>query len=166
MIRRLLLVALLLPWSAAWAQQAQRSALTNGLRPAPQDAEWSIPLSRFEIYAGIRGNDGADFLVGGKYSHRLPGARKWAAAGFTEVVFTDPTLVLLGGLLQWMPVNHFLLETGPGIAVYEGGNDFFWRAGAEYELLLDRLSLRPKVYVDFVNSTTVVTYGLAIGTRR
>ena len=165
MIRRLLVVAVLLPWSAG-AQQAHRAALAADVRSVPQEAEWSIPQSRFEIYAGIRGNDGADFLLGGKYSHRLPGARKWAAAGFTEVVFTDPTLLLFGGLLQWMPINHFLLETGPGLAVYDGGNDFFWRAGAEYELLLDRLSLRPKVYVDFVNSTTVVTYGLAIGSRR
>ena len=166
MIRRLLLVAMLLPFSAAWTQQVQRAALSPGIRPVPQESEWSMWDSRFEIYAGIRGNDGAEFLVGGKYSHRLPGARKWGAAGFTEVVFSDPTLILIGGLLQWMPVNDFLLETGPGLAIYDGGNDFFWRAGAEYELLLDRLSVRPKVYVDFVNSTSVVTYGLAIGSRR
>jgi len=50
--------------------------------------------------------------------------------------------------------------------VGRSGNDFFWRAGAEYELLLDRLSLTPKVSLDFVNSTTVVTYGIAIGSRR
>ena len=63
-----------------------------------------------------------------------------------------------------MPLNRMLLETGPGVAL-DGGSDFFWRVSGEYELQIRRLFLIPKVYVDFVNSTTVVGYGLAIGRR-
>jgi len=103
-------------------------------------------------------------MLGAKYSRRLPSKRNLAGAGFFEVAFADPTEYLLGALLQYMPLNRMLLETGPGVAL-DGGSDFFWRVSGEYELQIRRLFLIPKVYVDFVHSSTVVGYGLAIGRR-
>ena len=160
MIRRLLLATSLLPWGAGWAQQAGPAA------PAAtaQEPEWSIPPSRLDLYAGLRSNGGTNFMLGAKYSRRLPSTRNFAGAGFFEVAFADPTEFLLGGVFQYMPVNRLLLETGPGVA-FDGGSDFFWRVSGEYELQIRRLFLIPKVYLDFVHGTTVVGYGLAIGRR-
>ena len=68
-----------------------------------------------------------------------------------------------------MPVNRLLLETGPGGAFYgssgynDGGSDFFWRVSGEYELRARKLFITPKFYLDFVRSTTIVGYGIAIG---
>jgi len=160
MIRRLLLATSLLPWGAGWAQQPAAAAPADTAQ-APQ---WSIPERRLDLYAGLRSNGGTNFMLGAKYSRRLPSKRNLAGAGFFEVAFADPTEYLLGALLQYMPLNRMLLETGPGVAL-DGGSDFFWRVSGEYELQIRRLFLIPKVYVDFVNSTTVVGYGLAIGRR-
>ena len=161
MIRRLLLVASLLPWTTGLAQQARSAAPAA---PPLQDAEWTIPDRRLDFYAGLRSNGDTDFMTGVKYSRRLPSARRFAGAGFLEVTFSDPTLYILGGLLQFMPLHRLLLETGPGVAL-NGGSEFLWRVGAEYELQIDRLLLIPKVYLDFVDGTSVVGYGIAIGRR-
>ena len=160
MIRRFLLATSLLPWGAGWAQPADTAA------PAAtaQEPEWTIPQSRLDLYAGLRSNGGTNFMLGAKYSRRLPSTRNFAGAGFFEVAFTSPTEFLLGGLFQYMPLNRLLLETGPGVAL-DGGSDFFWRVSGEYELQIRRLFLIPKAYVDFVHGTTVVGYGLAIGRR-
>ena len=161
MIRRLLLATSLLPWGAGWAQQPAAAAPADTAQ-APQ---WSIPERRLDLYAGLRSNGGTNFMLGAKYSRRLPSKRNLAGAGFFEVAFADPTEYLLGALLQYMPLNRMLLETGPGVAL-DGGSDFFWRVSGEYELQIRRLFLIPKVYVDFVHSSTVVGYGLAIGRGR
>ena len=160
MIRRLLLATSLLPWGAGWAQPDGTAA------PAAtaQEPQWSIPQRRLDLYAGLRSNGGTNFMMGAKYSRRLPTTRTFAGAGFFEVAFASPTEYLLGGLLQYMPANRLLLETGPGVAV-DGGSDFFWRVSGEYELQIRRLFLIPKFYLDFVHGTTVVGYGLAIGRR-
>jgi hypothetical protein len=162
MIRRLLLVTpLILPWGAGWAQQPS----TPPPASAPQEPQWSIPERRFDLYAGLRSGDGGtDFMMGVKYSHRLPNTRTFAGAGFAEVAFASQTEFLLGALFQYMPVNRLLLETGPGLAL-DGGSDFLWRVSGEYELKIRRLSVIPKLYLDFVHSTTVVGYGVAIGRR-
>ena len=158
MIRRLLIAMSLLPWGTAWAQQPDTAAKTT----TTQEPEWSIPPRRIDLYAGLRSNGGTSFLMGVKYSRRLPSTTNFAGAGFFEVAFASPTESLLGGLVQYMPLNRLLLETGPGWAI-DGGSDFFWRVSGEYELKIRRLSLIPKFYVDFVQSTTVFGYGLAIG---
>jgi hypothetical protein len=160
MIRRLLLVTSLLPWGAGWAQQPDSAA------PAAtaQEPEWTIPRSRLDLYAGVRSNGGTNFMMGTKYSRRLPTTRTFAGAVFFEVAFASPTEYLLGGLLQYMPANRLLLETGPGVAV-DGDSDFLWRVSGEYELQIRRLLLIPKVYLDFVDGTTVLGYGVAIGRR-
>lgn len=162
MIRRLLLVtSLVLPWCAGWAQQPDTAKATT----AAQEPTWSIPERRFDLYAGLRSGDGGtDFMMGAKYSHRLPKTRTFAGAGFAEVAFASQTEFLLGALLQFMPVNRLLLETGPGLAL-DGGSDFFWRVSGEYELQIRRLFIVPKAYLDFVHGTTVVGYGVAIGRR-
>ena len=160
MIRRLLLATSLLPWGAGWAQQPD----TTKPAATAQAPQWSIPPSRLDLYAGLRSNGGTNLMLGAKYSRRLPSTRNLAAAGFFEVAFSSPTEYLLGGLFQYMPLNRLLLETGPGVA-FDGGSDFFWRVSGEYELQARRLFLIPKVYLDFVNGTTVVGYGLAIGRR-
>jgi hypothetical protein len=110
------------------------------------------------------GDGGTDFMMGVKYSHRLPNTRTFAGAGFAEVAFASQTEFLLGALFQYMPVNRLLLETGPGLAL-DGGSDFLWRVSGEYELKIRRLSVIPKLYLDFVHGTTVVGYGVAIGRR-
>src|SRR3954467_10822480 len=112
MIRRLLLAASLLPCAAGWAQQP------DTVKPptAAQQPQWSIPERRFDLYAGLRSNGGTNFMMGVKYSRRLPSTRTFAGAGFVEVAFASPTEVLLGGLFQYMPLNRLLLETGPGVA--------------------------------------------------
>ena len=161
MIRRLLLATSLLPWGAGWAQQPD----TVAPAAATQEPEWSIPPSRLDLYAGVRSNGGTNFMMGAKYSRRLPTTRTFAGAGFFEVAFSSPTEYLLGALVQYMPVNRLLLETGPGGA-FDGGSEFFWRVSGEYQLQIRRLFLIPKVYLDFVDGTTVVGYGLAIGRRR
>jgi hypothetical protein len=146
---------------AGWAQQPD----TVAPAAATQEPEWSIPPSRLDLYAGVRSNGGTNFMMGAKYSRRLPTTRTFAGAGFFEVAFSSPTEYLLGALVQYMPVNRLLLETGPGVAI-DGGSDFFWRVSGEYQLQIRRLFLIPKVYLDFVDGTTVVGYGLAIGRRR
>ena len=160
MIRRLLLAASLLPWCTGWAQQPDTAAPAS----AAQEPTWSIPERRLDLYAGLRSNGGTNFMMGAKYSRRLPSTRNFAGAGYLEVAFSDPTEYLLGGLFQYMPLNRLLVETGPGVAI-DGGSDFFWRVGGEYELRIRRLFLIPKAYLDFVHGTTVVGYGLAIGRR-
>lgn len=160
MIRRFLLATSLLPWGAGWAQQAATAEPAS----TAQEPQWSIPERRLDFYAGLRSNGGTNFMLGAKYSRRLPSTRNFAGAGFFEVAFTSPTEFLLGGLFQYMPLNRLLLETGPGVAL-DGGSDFFWRVSGEYELQIRRLFLIPKAYVDFVHGTTVVGYGLAIGRR-
>jgi hypothetical protein len=161
MIRRLLLItSLLLPWGAGWAQQPSTPTPAS----TPQEPQWSIPERRFDLYAGLRSNDGTHFMMGAKYSRRLPNTRTFAGAGFVEVAFSSPTEVLLGGLFQYMPLNRLLLETGPGVA-FDEGSDFFWRVSGEYELKIRRLFIVPKAYLDFVHGTTVVGYGVAIGRR-
>jgi hypothetical protein len=158
MIRRLLLATSLLPWGAGWAQQADTAAAAK----AAQEPQWSIPERRLDLYAGLRSNGGTNVMVGAKYSRRVPTTRNFAGAAFFEVAFASPTEYLLGGLFQYMPLNRLLVETGPGVA-FDGGSDFFWRVSGEYELRARRLFLIPKFYLDFVNGTTVVGYGIAIG---
>jgi hypothetical protein len=158
MIRRLLLATSLLPWGTAWAQQPDSAAVAS----TAQEPQWSIPERRLDLYAGLRSNGGTNVMMGAKYSRRLPSKRNLAGAGFFEVAFTSPTEYLVGALFQYMPVNRLLLETGPGGA-FDGGSEFFWRVSGEYELRARKLFLIPKFYLDFVNGTTVVGYGIAIG---
>jgi len=157
MIRRLLLATSLLPWGVGWAQDPG----TPPPATTAQEPQWSIPPRRLDFYAGFRSNGGTNFMMGAKYSRRLPSTRQFAGAGFFEVTFSNPTEFLLGGLFQYMPLNRLLLETGPGVAL-DGGSDFFWRVSGEYELRARRLFLIPKFYLDFVHGTTVVGYGIAI----
>ena len=158
MIRRLLLATSLLPWGLAWGQDS----VTAAPAATAQEPQWSIPPRRLDFYAGLRSNGGTNFMLGAKFSRRIPNTRTFAGAGLFEVAFTSPTEFLLGALAQWMPVNKLLLETGPGFAL-DGGSEFFWRVGGEYELQLRRLFIIPKGYVDFVDGTTVFGYGVAIG---
>ena len=160
MIRRLLLAASLLPWGTAWAQQPDTAAKAT----AVQEPQWSMPPSRLDFYAGLRSNGGTDFMMGLKYSRRLPEKTNLAAAGYFEVAFASETEYLLGALFQYMPLNRLLLETGPGVAL-DGGSAFYWRVSGEYEMRIRRLSVIPKFYLDFVHSTTVFGYGIAIGRR-
>ncbi|HEX5071722.1 MAG TPA: hypothetical protein VFW03_00880 [Gemmatimonadaceae bacterium] len=163
MIRRLLLAASLLPWGVALSQQTDTTTKTAS---AAQEPTWSIPTRSLDFYAGLRSGGGnTDVMLGAKFSRRIPSTRNMAAAGLAEVAFGDQTQFLVGALFQIMPVNHFLLETGPGME-FDGGSNFFWRVGGEYELRARKLFIIPKFYVDFVNSTTVVGYGLAIGRGR
>jgi len=162
MIRRLVIAASLLPWGVGWAQQTD----TTKAASAAQEPAWSIPDRSLDFYAGLRSGGGAtDVMLGAKFSRRIPSTRNMAAAGLAEVAFGDETEFLLAALFQIMPVNRLLLETGPGME-FDGGSNFFWRVGAEYELRARKLFIIPKFYVDFVNSTTVVGYGLAIGRGR
>lgn len=163
MIRRLLLATSLLPWGAGWAWAQQPDTATRA--STAQEPQWSIPERRLDLYAGLRSNGGTNFMMGVKYSRRLPSTRTFAGAGFVEIAFASPTEYLLGGLFEYMPLHRLLLATGPGVA-FDGGSDFFWRVSGEYELQIRRLFLIPKFYLDFVHGTTVVGYGLAIGRRR
>jgi len=161
MIRRLLLAASLLPWGVLRAQQPD----TTKAASAAQEPTWSMPPRSLDIYAGLRSNGGTNFMMGLKYGRRLPSSRNMGIAGFGEVVFASQTEFLLGALFQYMPVNKLLLETGPGME-FDGGSNFFWRVSGEYTLQARKLYIIPKFYVDFVNSTTVVGYGVAIGRGR
>jgi hypothetical protein len=158
MIRRLLLATSLLPWAAVSAQQPDTTAHAS----TAQEPEWSIPTRRLDIYAGLRSNGGTHGMIGAKFSRRLPSTRNMAGAGFVEIAFSNPTEYLVGALFQYMPVNRLLLETGPG-GEFDGGSNFFWRVSGEYELQARKLFLIPKFYLDFVNGSTVVGYGIAIG---
>lgn len=164
MIRRLVIAASLslLPLGVALSQQTD----TTKTASASQAPTWSMPPRSLDFYAGLRSGGGAtDVMFGLKYGRRLPGKTNMGIAGLAEVAFGNETEFLVGALFQLMPVNHLLLETGPGME-FDGGSNFFWRAGAEYELRARKLFIIPKFYVDFVNSTTVVGYGLAIGRGR
>ena len=164
MIRRLVLAASLslLPWGVAWSQQTD----TTKAASAAQEPTWAIPTRSLDFYAGLRsGGGGTDVMFGLKYARRIPSTRNMGVAGLAEVAFGNETEFLLGALFQIMPVNHLLLETGPGME-FDGGSNFFWRVGGEYELRARKLFIIPKFYVDFVNSTTVVGYGVAIGRGR
>ena len=162
MIRQLVLVATLLPWGAGWAQQPGGPADST---KAAQQGPATVPPSHVEIYAGLRSNGGTNFMMGVKYTHRRPEWKQFGAAGFIEVVFADDVGFLFGALGQFYPTPKLLLETGPGLAV-NGGSDFFWRMGAQYTLEAGRLVLIPQAYLDFIHGTTVVGYGIAIGSRR
>jgi hypothetical protein len=158
MIRRLLFAASLLPCGVGWAQQAD----TTKPASTSEEPQWSIPTRRLDLYAGLRSNGGTHAMVGAKFSRRIPSTRNMAGAGFVEVAFANQTEFLVGALFQYMPVNRLLLETGPG-GEFDGGSNFFWRVSGEYELQARKLFIIPKFYLDFVNGTTVVGYGLAIG---
>jgi len=158
MIRRLLLATSLLPWGVGWAQQPDTAKAAS----ASQEPTWSIPDRRLDFYAGLRSNSGTHAMVGAKFSRRIPSSRTMAVAGFAEVAFANQTEYLIGALFQVMPVNRLLLETGPG-GEFDGGSNFFWRVSAEYELQARKLFIVPKFYLDFVDGTTVVGYGIAIG---
>jgi hypothetical protein len=162
MIRRLLLAATMVPFVASWAQQG--AAATEPTATA-QELQVPVPTSRIDLYAGLRSNGGTDFMMGFKYSHRRPEWKNFGAGGFVEVVFASQTEFLFGALAQFYPTKNLILETGPGFAV-DGGSDFFWRVGGEYQLQTARLVLIPKAYFDFIHGTTVFGYGLAIGARR
>ena len=164
MIQRLVIAASLslLPLGVAWSQQTD----TTKAASVSQAPTWSMPPRSLDFYAGLRsGGGGTDVMLGLKYGRRLPGKTNMGIAGLAEVAFGNETEFLVGALFQLMPVNHLLLETGPGME-FDGGSNFFWRVGAEYELRARKLFIIPKFYVDFVNSTTVVGYGLAIGRGR
>ena len=161
MIRRLLVAASLLPWGVGWAQQTD----TTKAATAAQEPTWSMPPRSLDLYVGLRSNGGTHFMMGAKYGRRLPSSRNMGIAGFGEVAFASQTEFLVGALFQIMPVNRLLLETGPG-GEFDGGSNFFWRVSGEYELRARKLFIIPKFYLDFVNSTTVVGYGVAIGRGR
>ena len=162
MIRRLLLAASLVPWGVGWAQQTD----TTKAASTTQEPTWSMPERSLDLYAGLRSGGGStDFMIGGKYSRRLPSSRNMGIAGFGEVAFASQTEFLVGALFQYMPVNRLLLETGPG-GEFDGGSNFFWRVSGEYELRARKLFIIPKFYLDFVDGTTVVGYGIAIGRGR
>jgi hypothetical protein len=161
MIRRLLVAASLLPWGVGWAQQAD----TTKPASAAQEPTWSMPPRSLDLYVGLRSNGGTHFMMGAKYGRRLPSSRNMGIAGFGEVAFASQTEFLVGALFQIMPVNRLLLETGPG-GEFDGGSNFFWRVSGEYELQARKLFIIPKFYLDFVNGTTVVGYGVAIGRGR
>jgi len=145
-----------------WAQQTD----TTKAASTTQEPTWSMRERSLDLYAGLRSGGGStDFMIGGKYSRRLPSSRNVGVAGFGVVAFASQTEFLVGALFQYMPVNRLLLETGPG-GEFDGGSNFFWRVSGEYELRARKLFIIPKFYVDFVNSTTVVGYGLAIGRGR
>src|SRR6187455_624631 len=113
MIRRLLLAAsLLLPCGAGWAQTPDTA---KAPAPAPEpEPTWAIPTRRLDLYAGARSNGGTSFMMGAKFSRRIPSTRRFAGAGFFEVAFASETEYLLGALVQFMPLNRLLVETGPG----------------------------------------------------
>ena len=162
MIRQFVLAAALLPWGAAAAQQAGGTADSTS---TAQEVQVPVPTSRIDLYAGLRSNGGTDFMMGFKYTRRQPEWKQFGAAGFVEVVFSDDIAFLFGALGQFYPMPNLILETGPGFAV-NGGSDFFWRVGGEYQLKTANLVLIPKAYFDFIHGTTVFGYGLAIGLNR
>ena len=162
MIRRLVLSAALFPLSAGLAQQ---SGSATDSANAPQEIQVPVPTSRVDLYAGLRSNGGTDFMMGFKYTHRRPDWKNFGAAGFVEVVFSEDIAFLFGALGQVYLMPNLILETGPGFAV-NGGSDFFWRVGGEYQLQTQNLVLIPKAYFDFIHGTTVFGYGLAIGFKR
>ena len=155
---RMLLFAVLIPWVGSEAQQAASATPPTAAQQEPQVA---APKNSVDFYAGLRSNGGTDFMTGVEFSRRQPDWKAFGGAAFLEVVWADDTAILLGAMLQFIPFRRLMLETGPGV-VFNGGSDFFWRVGGEYELSGRRLSLIPKLYLDFVHGTTVFGYGIAI----
>ena len=157
MMRSLLCAAIIVvPFAEGSAQQPDSVPPAS----APQQVEVAVPQSSLEFYAGARSNGGTDFMSGMQYSRRMTG-KPYGGAGFLEIVWSDPTQWLLGALFQFTPTPRLMIETGPGLAI-NGGTDFLWRIGAEYDLKGRRLSLIPKAFFDFVHGTTVFGYGVAV----
>jgi hypothetical protein len=165
MTRRLLfaLAAVLLPLSAAKAQQANTT--TEAAKAGPQEMQVAVPRSRIELYTGLRVNGDTDWMIGAQFLRRQPGWKQFGAAGFMELLFASDMTFMFGLLAQYYITPLLLVETGPGWAI-DGGGDFLWRLGAEYELKMTKFSLSPKFYMDFVYGTTIFGFGVGFGLPR
>jgi hypothetical protein len=150
--------------AAANAQQANAST-AGPARAASQELQVAVPTSRIELYTGLRVNGDTDWMLGAEYLHRRPEWKKFGAAAFLELVFASDLIFMFGATAQYFVTPQLVVETGPGFAV-DGGSDFLWRLGAEYELKMTSLSLVPKFYMDFVYGTTIYGFGVAIGLPR
>lgn len=152
--------AALLPMAAGNAQQNTATELGK----AAQEMQVPVPTSRIEFYGAFRVDGGTDFAIGAEYLHRRPEWKKFGAAAFVEMVFASDLIFMFGATAQYFVTPQLIVETGPGFAV-DGGSDFLWRLGAEYELKT-KVSLTPKFYMDFVYGETIFGFGLAIGLPR
>ena len=81
MTRRLLfaLATVLLPLSAAKAQQANTSA--EAAKAAPQEIQVAVPKSRIELYTGLRVDGDTDWMIGAEYLYRQPAWKNSASPG-------------------------------------------------------------------------------------
>lgn len=153
MIRALLVLILLLPDIAASAQTTP---------PPQQPPPASGPRRHIKGYLGFRTDGGTDFVVGAEFNRRQ--GAKIGFAGFAELAFAEDLTFILGATLQWHTRGRLYFETGPGFA-FDGGSDFFWRAGAGYELAPVGLTITPKAYLDFISGETVLGYGVSLGRK-
>jgi hypothetical protein len=165
MTRQLLVVlaTTLLPLSAANAQQG--TTTTDAAKAAPQEIQTAVPKGRIGLYTGLRANGDTDWMVGAEYLYRKPEWKQFGAAGFLELVFSGDMIFMFGALAQYYVTPLLVVETGPGYAI-NGGSDFLWRLGAEYELKMTRFSLSPKFYMDFVYGETIFGFGASFGLPR
>jgi len=156
MVRVLLIAAALIPCSAAWAQPTAAEPPHAGEQVEHEHRNHAA------VYLGFTANDGTHFTLGAEYVRRNPEWKRFGVGGFAEFVFADDTEFLVGATGAYFAANHLVLEAGPGLAFHHG-TEFLFRAGAGYEVELQRLTLTPKAYVDFVNSETAFGFGIAIG---
>jgi len=165
MTRRILfaLATVLLPLSAAKAQQANTSA--ESPKAGPQEMQVAVPKSRIELYTGLRVDGDTDWMIGAEYLYRQPAWKSLGISGFMELMFASDMIFMFGATGQYYITPLLNVETGPGYAI-DGGGDFLWRLGAEYEVKMTKFSLVPKFYMDFVFGDTIFGFAVAFGLPR
>jgi hypothetical protein len=157
MIRTPLILTMLFPAFPAVAQQAQSTEPVSTTQ-APDTGR----KRHVKVFLGFRTDGATDFTLGGEFSRRQ--GQRFSFGAFAEMIFADDLAFLLGGVVQFHTRGRLYFETGPGFA-FDGGSDFFWRAGVGYELSPVGLTIAPKLYLDFVSGETLLGYGILLGRR-
>ena len=138
-------------------------------------------LNELAVFAGATSQvekKGTHFSLGLDYLRVLNESRRWAAGGFTEVIFTKHPEWLFGLLFYYRSIEAFWIRSGPGIEILKheetdpecgcvhttSHTEFLLRAGVGYSFHTKNMTIAPTIDIDFVRSTTAIVWGINIGT--
>ncbi len=144
--------------------------------------------NHFAIFTGGTTEFGSDndthFTLGADYVRRFTETGFLGVGVFGEIVFADHTKYLLGLPLYLYPARHLWVRAGPGLEIFEESKShsgsqsaersssgskeetitkFLLRAGIGYDYEVRGFTIGPSVSVDFIESDTILVWGVNIG---